>query len=155
MKKIVLNPAFYFFICFIGMAGCKKSSSDGAGSAGSFTVNGTTYNGVCSTSPDSGVGYAGNIDVLIGLTSQYPQFTIYDMPQQSSGTFNFVNGSNSIGSTLGLSGAYVSSYSSSGSGFFVAQNGSVTKTGANSFTFSCNMINILNQTVSATGKGSY
>lgn len=130
------------------------SGSGGGGSgsgSGSFTANGGTYSGICQSITDIGTGGAlGNIDVIIATTSG-ASFNIYNMPKASSGTYSFTDGYNSVGG----SNLYGLCNLASGTQY-ATKNGSVTKTGASSFTFTCTVYDIIsNQSFGITGSGNY
>lgn len=120
--------------------------------SGEFIFSDTKYSGHCQSVADVGAGGAlGNIDVIIATTSG-KSFVIYNMPKHSSGTYNFTDGyENASGSVL-----YALAITGGNAVQTASKSGTVTKTGSNSFTFSCTMYNIeTSQTYSATGKGNY
>lgn len=144
---------------------CSKKSSDNvtptntipSASTGDFSANGTKYSGSCSSFADIGSGGAsGNLDVIVITLNTGNSFQIYNIPAQSSGTYTFTSGLTNllsgqlyalctIGTTVSASTAYYST------------GGTITKTGAKSFTFSCTMLSSdVNQTaLTVTGEGAY
>lgn len=119
--------------------------------SGSFTVSSSTHSGQCSSNPDVGTGgNAGNIDVAI-LCTDGSGFIIYNMPKQSSGSYNFTDGYDNVGGSV----LYGLCRLTSGDEYATKQ-GTVTKTGSNSFTFSCTVYDInTNQSFSVSGSGKY
>jgi len=136
------------------LGGCSKSGDNNATPAsksGDFISNSTTYTGTCASIPDVGSGNAlGNIDAIIA-TSSGVSFTIYNIPKQSNGTYNFTDGyTNAGGSSL------YALFLQSSSSIYATKSGTVIKTGTNSFTFSCTVYDLnSNQSINVTGKGSY
>ena len=121
-----------------------------------FTYNGTTFNGTWLSITDVGAGGPlGNIDVLYTApagSGVNDDFIFYNMPMQNGGAYTFTNGLTNSGSSqlyaLAFLGNPVVLYYSTG--------GTVTKTGTNSFTFSCIMgTSGSTATVTVTGQGSY
>lgn len=130
------------------MFSCQKKD-EAPGTAGSFIVDATTYSGTCtavnSTSCTNGK------DVGIAPSTGTPTFLVYNMPSASTGTFNFVNGATAVG-TCNLWGGFVLSVQN----VLVTRSGTLTKTGANSFTFSCIVYDIAtNSNKTITGNGNY
>lgn len=132
---------------------CTGSGGGGGGGTGSgnYTAGGVYRSGVCTSVPDVVTGGPlGNIDVAI-ITSNGESFIIYNMPQQSSGSYAFNDGYNSSGGSV-LYGLM----SQSSNVYGTRSGGTVTKTGAKSFTFSCTVYDIItNQNISVTGSGNY
>lgn len=129
---------------------CSGGGGGGGFGTGTFTA-GSTYTGICTSVPDVGTGGPlGHIDVAIVSTSGY-SFIIYNMPQQSSGSYAFTDGYNNSGGSVlyGLLSIPAGVYGTK-------PGGTVTKTGAKSFTFSCIVYDIItNQNISVTGSGNY
>lgn len=154
MKTTMICKAIMLLMLCAFLNSCSKSGDNNVtpkANTGAFVANTTTYTGPCSSVQDVGSGGAlGNIDVIIATTSGVG-FFIYNMPQQSSGTYNFQDAGNTVGGSQ-LYGLFLLSSSSE----FGTRSGTVTKTGTNSFTFSCSMYDLNSgQTISVTGKGSY
>lgn len=152
MKIRLIFKAIMFLMLAAFLNSCSKNNDDGSqAKSGTVVMNSTTYTGVCKSVQDVGSGGAqGNIDVVIATTSG-TSFAIYNMPKQSSGTYTFTNGDNNAGGSQ----LYALFTLSSGTQY-ATTGGTITKTGASSFNFSCTMYDILsNTTVSVTGKGSY
>jgi hypothetical protein len=118
---------------------------------GSFTVDGTTYTGICVGVPSSFC--PSGLDVAITPTvgnSTSQSFLIYNMPSASSGTFNVTDGYQSNG-TCNLWTAY-----SSVGTVYASKSGTITKTGPKSFTFTCTVYYLLNNvSKTVTGQGTY
>lgn len=115
---------------------------------GTFVTLGVTYTGICVS------GQASNCTTGILVTiahSSGASFIIDNMPQASSGTFTFsdffTGGNCNLKALNTLTGGIQ----------YASVSGSITKTGAKSFTFSCNAKStILNsQPITITGNGSY
>lgn len=151
--KQLFNKSILLFSVIALLGSCSKKNDEVTpqGKNGSFIAQGTTYKGSCESVTDVGTGGSiGNIDVAIATTSG-AGFLIYNMPKQSSGTFNFGDGYYGAGGS-GLYGIFTSSSAS----VFGTKSGTVTKTGSSSFTFSCTVYDILsNQSFTVTGNGSY
>jgi len=153
MKTKVIFKAIMLLALTVVLNSCsKKDDAKPAANTGQFVSNSTTYTGSCTSVPDVGTGGgSGNIDAIIATTSG-TSFIVYNMPQQSSGTFNFTDGYNNAGGST-LYGIFLLA---SANNEYATQSGTVTKTGSNSFTFSCTVYDInSNVTYSVTGKGSY
>ena len=147
-KNNTIQSVFLVLFATLTMISCQKKD-EATTATSSFTESGTTYSGPCtavnSTSCTNGK------DVGITSSTGTPAFFVYNMPSASSGTFNFTNGASSVG-TCNLWGGYVLSVSNVN----VTRSGTLTKTGANSFTFSCIVYDIttnVNKTI--TGSGNY
>lgn len=111
---------------------------------GQFTYDGTNYTGNC-YSVNATQCSSGGKDVL--LTSSLGNFIIYNIPQASSGTYNF---------TEFQSGGCNLFVISTVDGNATSTGGTLTKTGSNSFTFSCTLQDISNGYVfTITGSGNY
>ena len=131
--------------CITVVDNSSSGGTSGTGS-GSFTVAGQTYSGIAISQPAS--TSSTGIDVVIASTSG-SSFIIYNMPTGSSGSSTFRDGY----SQNGLWGATFYN-----NGIFMATKagGTLTKTAANKFTFSCTVYDLnTNQTASATGNGTY
>ncbi|HWK07803.1 MAG TPA: hypothetical protein VNS58_29425 [Puia sp.] len=118
-----------------------------ADTVGSFSFAGTNYSGLCTSEPD--VSGCSGIDVPIYTSTG--NFIVYNMPTATSGSFTFGNDISSCNlyglCTIGVITPVI----------YVTQSGTVTKTGANSFTFSCTVYDIANATTTytITGGGTY
>ncbi len=130
-------------ICDGSISNPHGSGGGGTEGTGQFTYNGQTINGSCSSIAATGLGCTG-IDVLI-IGAQ--NFIIYNMPNASSGTFN-VNGN---GDNCNLWAATLFG------GVSQSTSGTITKTGAKSFSFTITMKNISTGSTNlvATGTGNY
>lgn len=155
MKKTTLLLCLLFAITIF--SSCEKDSSDDPQAipkgTGNFTSAGgpaynATYIGTCTATPNS--NFPSNINVGISNNSFANTFNIFNMPQQSSGTFSFTNNLNSasLHGILSLNNYAVTAMSNIG--------GTLTKTGSNTFTFSCTALDILtNITYTISGTGHY
>lgn len=129
---------------------CQPSGGVGSGGTGQFVVNGVTYSGLCNgangVTCSSGTGTAVVISHASGRF-----FTIYNMPTSSNGTYNFTNGWDTV-NTCSLY-----ALSSIGNGnLYATTSGTITKTGTNSFTFSCIAYDLVNDiSVTINGSGTY
>lgn len=131
--------------------GCKKSkpSSQLSVGTGSYTFNGTMVATNDTLGPDV---FSGGKDLTMWPTSSNNLVFVYNMPSQSSGSVSLSDGSQVSGITPYILGKYGQINFASVNG-----SGSVTKTGTNSFTFTCTVadqINIAN-TYSLSGTGTY
>jgi hypothetical protein len=155
MKKQKTFYTVSFFTCILLITtlflfSCKKEDTapSNLNASGEFIYKGTNYSGTCTSIPSIGSGCTG-LDVLITTTTG-STFIIYNIPAASSGTSNFTDGYQNVYSCK-LYGAI-----SVSSSIYSTKNGTVTKTGANSFTFSCTVYDLLtNASFSVTGKGNY
>jgi hypothetical protein len=156
MKTKTIYKGLLFLLGLSLFAGCSKSSDSNPTNSGSFTVNSTTYTGPCIFSADVGAGEPlGNIDVVIEGTSEV-SFIVYNMPSQDNGTYSFTNGYNNAGSSQLYAIFSLNASFDPANGDFGTTGGTITKTGAYSFTFSCQLFDrVSNQSLTVTGKGSY
>jgi hypothetical protein len=147
MKK-KFTAILFALISTVFLIDCSKSDSKPKPEGnGTFVFQGTTYMGKCS-SVKSG-NNSSNINVsILGTTSV--AIIIYNMPQTSSGTVAFVDGFNNINSATNL-------YAFVGGKYSTVAGGGMTKTGANTFTFSCQVYYLLepNTKYTVTGSGTY
>lgn len=125
----------------VNVTGTSTGTNNPGVGSGSFKYDGQTYTGVCQST---------GTDVVIASQSGQ-SFVIYNMPTSTSGSFNFKDGYQANGTT-DLWGAL------NGATFFGATKptGSVTRTGAKSFTFSTTVYDLnTNQQKSVTGSGTW
>ena len=99
--------------------------------SGFYSFQNTNYNGNCTS-----VNKGSNINVKIAGSPG--SFIIYNMPKASSGTFAFTDGYDNINSNDKLY-AFLAISPDLGT----VNGGTLTKTGANTFTFSCGVYSIL------------
>ncbi|MFY7965778.1 MAG: hypothetical protein ACOVO1_12840 [Chitinophagaceae bacterium] len=150
-KNNTIQRVFLVLFAALTMFSCQKKD-EAAAKSGSFTVDGTTYTGPCAAIV--GISCTTGKDVIISTANANYNFTISSMPPASSGTFNFTDGYYSSG-TCNLYGAYTPPYTTAND-FYATSTGTLTKTGANSFTFSCTTYNLLtNIKKTVTGSGNY
>jgi len=118
-----------------------------SGGTGQFIFNGTSNSGACGSTPDV-AGCAG-LDVVISSTSSNT-IIIYNIPSGSSGTYNFTDAYQNAGTCIlyGIATINGSEYGT--------KSGTITKTGANNFTISCIVYDLLtNASYTVTGNGNY
>ncbi len=116
----------------------------GGNGSGSFTVNGQSYAGLCGATPSTTAGCTGINVVIVGTGAS---FVIYNMPQQSSGSYPIADGYQNNSTCNLWAGTTTGNASASGT---------VTKTGARSFTFTCIVQDLLaNRTYPASGAGTW
>lgn len=116
---------------------------------GQFSVNGTTYNTTCASTPGASCSGSG-INVVLVPEGGANSFVFYNMPVASSGTFTIADGEGAL-DTCELYGILNGS-----SQLFVTESGNLTKTDDNSFTFSGVVRDLITgETQSITGSGSY
>ena len=139
---------------FITICPTSENCTGGGGTGnepgtGQFIFNGTTYNAYCGAA--QGLNCAGSgIDVILVPQSGVNSFVIYNMPVANSGTFTFADGEQAL-NTCDLYGILNGS-----SNLYVTESGSLTKTGANSFTFTSVIRNITSGgATTLEGSGSY
>lgn len=158
MKKLLhLSPQIIILCVIIVLAGCskKKSSPQISAGVGTYTFNGTNmYSTNDTLTTDI---FSGGKDVTMWPTASATASNImyvYNMPSQSSGSVNLSDGSNQSSSA-----PYILGNSSTGSIHYssVANSGSITKTGATSFSFSCTVSDDFNpsNTYTLSGNGTY
>lgn len=158
MKKLQhLYPHLFILCVIIIIAGCskKKSSPQFSAGVGTYTFNGTNMYSTNDTL--TGDLFSGGKDVTMWPTSSTNASNIVfvdNIPSQSSGSVNLSDGSNQSSSA-----PYILGNSNSGSIHFasVPNSGSITKTGPNSFSFSCTVSDDSNpsNTYTLSGSGSY
>ncbi|WP_181304657.1 hypothetical protein [Rufibacter sp. XAAS-G3-1] len=117
---------------------------------GEFTLAGKTFTGLCIGSPASGIGNFG-VDISIHTTTASTNtLVLSNVPTASSGTVAFSDGwRQPSGTTFAIINA---------DNIFMATKpgGSITKTGAKSFTFTCTVYSIVESgEYTVTGKGTY
>ncbi len=156
MKKLLhLSPLIIILSVFIILAGCskKKNSPQISAGVGTYTFNGTNMY----TTNDTLTGdfFSGGKDVTMWPTSSVTASNLVfvdNIPAQSSGSVNLSDGSNQSSTA-----PYILGYNGQIHFSSVANSGSVTKTGANSFSFSCTVSDDSNpsNTYSLSGSGTY
>lgn len=147
LRRSILSMLLLNIVLFTG---CSKSNSAAPKvvTTGSYTFQSETYNG--NTAWATSANNSANINVQIAGSAG--NFIIYNMPQASSGSFAFTDGYNNVNSAtnlyafLGISPIYAT-----------VAGGSITKTGAKAFTFSCEVYYVLNPSTkyTVTGSGTY
>ena len=119
------------------------------GTTGTFSFNGQNYSGTCTPIPSVGSGCTGH-DVPI-VTTSGASFIVYNMPSGSSGSYTINDGyTNAMTCVL-----YV--LLSDGSGHtYGSKNGTLTKTGSNTYTVTGSVYDISTSTTySVSASGSY
>jgi hypothetical protein len=120
----------------------------GAGS-GKFAYSGGSFTGICVAVSDV-VGCPNGIDVAIA-TASGTGFAFYNMPQGSSGNFTLGDGYNATNSC-----DFFALFTLNTGTQYASKSGTVTKTGAKSFTFTCTVYDLnTNASFSVTGSGNY
>lgn len=155
IKKIVL--VLFGIISFMMIHSCSKDSGDSSASStsnqGQFVLKGVTHSEICMSTASTQC--SSGIDVSIGALATNGGFLIYNMPTSSSGSFNFGEFDPAVcylfaGTTV-INGI-----------MYISKSGTLIKTGAKSFTFTCVVYNsgILgtpnsSDLITITGSGSY
>ncbi|MGJ1389214.1 hypothetical protein ACR78F_02490 [Sphingobacterium spiritivorum] len=144
-------PLFVAIAVVTLMIGCKKDETmDTSSGNGKFTFGSSNYSGPCIATPSSFC--SGSTDVTITANNGANNTIVYNMPEASSGTFNLVDGWKNGGDCqlymLATAGA---------SKVYAATKGTLTKTGAKSYTFSITMTDTPGSTATTTvtGSGTY
>lgn len=154
LKRNIFIKSLLLLMVVAFLGGCKKDDDGGddigAGATGTFTIKGAKYSGPCQSIPATS-GVSGNIDVVIA-SSTGASFTIYNMPQGSSGASNVVEISGNVPFSSQL---YAISVPNSGT-IYSSTGGTITKKGSKSYEFSVNMIDLsTDERVTITGSGKY
>ncbi|MFD0795549.1 hypothetical protein ACFQZX_18145 [Mucilaginibacter litoreus] len=156
LKRNAFIKAFAIVLAVLFLGACKKDSSDDGGNdpgKGSFKLKGNEYSGICTSIPATS-GVSGNIDVLITTSSGTAVFAMYNMPKGSSGTTQVVNFDDE--DVAFSSSLYAICTIYSGNNVYYSTSGTVTKTSSNSFNFSINLYDpIEEENVTITGSGKY
>lgn len=165
MGKHILKLLAMFMI--VGLVSCTKSAEDddeddddwgggGVGTTSSFIFQGTTYSGVAqgisATSGGSGK------DVVIASTSHPGKgFTFYNVPSASSGSFAIKDAYSSVTTPTNIWGIMQIGTTSAPMAYYTISSGSITKTGANSFTFTTQVSTNITASsgTTVTGTASY
>ena len=132
-----------------GTGNCTGSNNPNPTTTGSFTINGTTYNGICQSIPDPDCPSA----LSVAISSQDGStFLLSALSTTSNGTFPFpisTNFCDLFGEVITANGIDATT-AENGTG------GTLTKTGARSFTFSCTVKSFTgSQLYTVTGSGNY
>ena len=130
---------------------CDNSAPpQGANTSGQFLYGGTNYSGVCAAGPDVN-GCTNGTDVLIATVSG-AGFSLYNIPQGSSGNYTFTDGYQNVGNGCAFFGLMILPNATE----LASKSGTLTKTGARSFTFTCQMYDLAtNISYTITGSGNY
>jgi len=150
MKRLI---AIFTLFLALGMANAQKTPA-------TVTYNNITYN-VMDKVIDSKNNFCNEPDkkdIFFETTDYKLKFTIYNMPSQSSGTFDFYNhysdngGSGQIACNLVAMGQLENTNNDASFYGFKGSNGKLTKTGLRSFKFVYNFTN--HRDISGTVEGS-
>jgi len=144
--KQKLTTILFALTSAILLSNCSKDSDAKPEGSGTFEFKGSTYAGKCMSVVST--NNKSNINVVI---QDLPNvFIIYNMPKTSSGTVAFVDSFHNINSATELYAFFDSSYGT-------VEGGSLTKTGANTFTFTCQVYYLLEPDIkyTVTGSGTY
>lgn len=121
----------------------------GGTGSGKFSYSGGSFSGLCASVPDV-VGCANGIDVAI-VTTNGTSIALYNVPQASSGSYPLTDGylfTNNCSFFALLTFANGTQLAS--------KSGTLTKTGARSFTFTIVMYDLnTNNSYNVTGNGNY
>ena len=155
MKKLLHFSPLIIILCgYFVLSGCskKKDSPQFSAGTGSYTFNGTVY---ATNDTLTGDVFSGGNDVTMwpkgSATAQNLVF-VDNIPSQSSGSVNLSDGSSPSSTAPYILGFNGQIHFSS-----VVNTGSVIKTGANSFSFSCMVSDDSNpsNTYTLSGSGNY
>jgi len=151
MAKVYQSALFITLMLFFVQ--CKKDTDAldllGLGK-GEFTIAGKKFTGLCTGSPSSSLSNDAD-DVMIS-TDDGDFFTIYNLSTANKGTFNFsdffTSSSTATSAVFALDNSSISIDNKT--------SGTVTKTGAKSFTFSGVVYDEVNKNqYTITGSGTY
>ena len=149
MKRKALKSLLLVIIAGIMMLGCKKDEKTKL-TTGTFTYGADKYDGMCVAT--ASLDCSGQSNVGIMHNNGTNTLLVYNMPSASSGTFTIKNGWQYaytcelyVLGTLSTTSAYA------------AISGTVTKTGARSYTVSVNVSTSpsYTNTIKVTGSGNY
>lgn len=160
MKNFTLN-AFLVFAALLSFSACTKSGNakkTTTTAAATFIVDGTTYSGTCTSDPSLS-GCSTSVDVALNDKATGKGIAIFNIPQTASGNYTFVDGYVDLYNPQSASPCdlYAASapFSPNGSTIGSMRGGSLTKTGTNSFTFSCVLYDPGFAGYTVTGSGTY
>lgn len=153
MKNLVLKSLFIMVVITLITVGCKKDEVAPIPTVGTgeFAFASTKYSGGCYGVPSSSC--TGSTDVMIVSDNKVNSIIIYNLPDNASGTFTISNGWSSAGDCGVL---YVLAVKDAG-GITASINGTLTKTGATSFTLTTSITDDPSTSTSTatTAKGNY
>jgi hypothetical protein len=153
MRKQTIQKTILLLMVVFTLFSCKKEDTKNdtpAGTTGTFIVDGTTTTGPSSSVNATSCG-SGKDLIITTPNNGSRNFIVYNIPLGASGSSNFTDGGNTVG-TCSLYAVYAPTTSN----VYVTKNGSLTKTGANSFTFSCTVYDLLtNVQKTVTGSGNF
>ena len=130
------------------MSGGTLSKQGGNGS-GLFSYSGGNYSGLCVAVPDVN-GCASGTDVVIATVSG-ASFVLYNIPQGNSGNYSFTDVQNVVNACT-----FFALMSLPNGTQLASKSGTLTKTDARKFTFTCQMYDIItNNSYTVTGSGNY
>jgi hypothetical protein len=126
---------------------------------GSFTFETEKYAGGIVIKTPSSSGFLNEYDVSISC-SPGNAVLIYNMPNSSSGNFSIYDAPSVLSTNkiwLGVGFQPNTTFYNPALGMLVSSSGTITKTGSNSFTFTCQVYYQLKPSTkyTVTGKGSY
>ena len=163
-----------FFVAFISLTivisyGCSKSGNKNNGGnnggtnngipaagTGKFTFQGTIYGNECIGGVDNG-----SMNLIVGIADTVingqSTFGMTNVPTATSGTYNFTDGYVSDSSSTLAGVVHIGYFNGYNYGKeYYTKSGTLTKTGAKSFNFSCVVYDYYtNETYNVTGSGSY
>lgn len=152
-----LQKITVLFISLFALYACSNDEDSGSGSGmgqGKFTINGQTYSGLCAkTNSSFCTTGTGSSDATIAHNYGVNSFIVYNIPSESSGTFQFQDGYDAVTSCQLYA---LISLNTGETAMGTKAGGTLKKTGANSYTFSCSVYDIwTNQVYEVTGNGKY
>jgi hypothetical protein len=129
---------------------CSNSAPpQGGNGSGQFSYSGGSYSGLCAAVPDV-YGCASGTDVAIATISG-ASFILYNIPQGSSGNYPFTDIQNAVNGC-----EFFSLMTLPNATQLASKGGTLTKTAARSFTFSCQMYDVMtNSSYTVNGGGNY
>ncbi len=159
--KILKTSSSLLLIVGLGVATlllvhCKKSASSSGGN-GTFKITGTTYSGACKSGPHVSDSSCNNANIDVAVTSGSTagmQLYIFNMPQTASGISPLMDANTFYGSctyTTAMIGDSTTQF------LAISRSGTITKTGAKSFSFTGIFYNQSTNTSygTVTGSGNY
>lgn len=131
-------------------------NNSGSTGTGQFTINGNVYATGCSIENTPSPNCPEMTNTYMFTSDSYNRFILLNMPQASSGTYPILEiaNVNEASNYCYLSGICVLVLEDK---YYLTQSGTLTKTGAKSYTFSCIVYNADNpsETKTVTGSGTY
>ncbi len=153
MKNVALKSLFIIVVITLITFSCKKSDVEPTMPVGTgeFAFASTKYSGGCFAVPSSSC--SGSTDVMIVSDNKINTLIVYNMPDNTSGTYTISNGWNSA-TDCGV--LYVLAVKDA-SGITASINGTLTKTGATTFALTTSVTDDPSTSASTatTARGNY